>query len=146
MNSTTAASSQGHLNPRRYFVFIGGKPRPYTPPRGKPAPFSIRYHGKWRLIYTASTDDGIIWLPNPGAQVRFTVRPDAEAMWWKLTTRQGGCLFGDRYDLHGLRGFKVGTPVARLKRVLRWLALRDCHRVVQEAPDIVSAWRWRPAR
>ncbi len=136
MHNTRKPRRQGYSDNRRYFFFVGGKLRRYTPKPGDPAPLAVRYHRKWRMIYVGHTD-AEYFAAHPDAQGRFTVRIDTEALHWRFRTRQGGEIVGDRYDLDFDE--PGGTAPERLKRRLLRFATVERHMVRRDAPDLVSA-------
>ncbi|WP_146227181.1 hypothetical protein [Rhodopseudomonas faecalis] len=134
---------QVHSDSRRYFILIDGKLCRYTPKPGEPAAIAIRHQGQWRLIFTGYTD-AEYFASYPHARGRFTVQQISHDYFhWRYVSRGGGEMSGDSYDLFDtVQWFRSATPINRLRRTLRRLALRDCHRVIRNAPDLVSSLRF----
>lgn len=120
----------------------------YLPPAGEPVPFVVRHRRELCLVYSSVSDAE--FFAKPETPFQFTVREDdrrSGCFTFRATTRQGGHIAGDAHDLRAIvQRYRSGTPLNRLRRALRSIALRDVHRVVADAPDIVIAWRWRPVR
>lgn len=102
-------------------------------------------HPKRRFVSIPTASDAEYFAANPGHCYRLKIRLTPERrerlasfafFTFDLTTRAGGHISGDRYDLVPVLQQFTGAPATRLLKALRWIALHDPHRVRKAATDL----------